>query len=858
MAPIVPGSLADLATRAGLEVSWTDASGIRREVEPDTLRTLLGTLGLPCGKPAELRASIATLEAETHGPNLPPLITAEVDRAIALPVRRLKGGTRYKIELEQGGIIEGLVSAPKDAAALLAPIAEPGYHTLWLNDRRCRLAVAPRRCFAVADADAALRPSTARSAASLVGRMADPSVDSRTDPSGSPSAGQASPGPGEPAPRWWGVAAQLYGLRRPGDGGVGDYTALVELARASAARGAHALAISPVHAMFAANPGNFSPYSPSSRLFLNVLHIDPAATFGAQRYRAAVDALGLADESGRLEALELIDWPAVSATRLAILRRLFDGFIASIPELPARPGAPLGAAVAVVVNEADSAAASATGRGSHIATAAVMADAAANASANTATNAAAGTVAATPDTYRPAPAGDDAALARDFAAFRAHGGQPLEDHARFEALHAALLAEAPANGHWRNWPAALQDPRGAAVEQFAASHAGEIAFHLFLQWLATRGLAAAQQAARDAGMGLGLVADLAVGCDSAGSHSWSYKREMLQGASVGAPPDLFNPGGQAWGLTTFSPRAMRSQGFGAFIDMLRAAFAHAGGIRVDHILGLRRLWLVPDGEPASAGAYLHYPLEDLLRLIALESWRHRAVVIGEDLGTVPEGIRERMAASALLGIRVLWFEQDEHGFIPPEQWDEPVSATTTTHDLPTVAGWWSGADIEWRARVGQLSGGTAQAHAARAAERTALWSALRSAGLVGLATSKVPPPQAGAAPLREALAYVAQTRAPLVTYPLEDLLGLVEQPNLPGSTDEHPNWRRRMPEPTEALFTTPRTAALLSMIGELRPGRHGTGEAPATAGAAPPLGAALSHSPSGPVAGTPSRFGKRS
>jgi 4-alpha-glucanotransferase len=280
---------------------------------------------------------------------------------------------------------------------------------------------------------------------------------------------------------------------------------------------------------------------------------------------------------------------------------------------------------------------------------------------------------------------------------------------------------------------------------------------------------------------------------------------MLQRVSVGAPPDLFNQAGQAWGLTTFSPRAMRTEGFSAFIDMLRAAFAHAGGIRIDHILGLRRLWLVPEGESARNGAYLRYPLEDLLRLIALESWRHRAIVIGEDLGTVPPGFRERLDEHGIAGIRVLWFERavDGNDFKPPQEWDRNAVGTTTTHDLPTVAGWWRGSDIAWRNRIGQTSArpdGQDPEQAAqeeRTSDRAALWRAFQQAGVAAPDVSAPPP---DSAPVDEALAFVAATPGPLVTFPLEDLLALDEQPNLPGSIDEHPNWRRRLSLPIDELF----------------------------------------------------------
>ena len=317
-------------------------------------------------------------------------------------------------------------------------------------------------------------------------------------------------------------------------------------------------------------------------------------------------------------------------------------------------------------------------------------------------------------------------------------------------------------------------------------------------------------------MAIGIVADLAVGADGGGSQAWSRQREMMIGASIGAPPDLLNALGQSWGLAAFSPRALRANGFRAWIDMLRAAFAHAGGIRIDHVLGLTRMWLVPDGADAHEGAYLRYPFDDLLRLVELESWRHRAVVIGEDLGTVPEGLPERLSAAGLLGIRVLWFERAWQApgqpFRPPVQWSDGALAVTTTHDLPTTAGWWSGRDIDWRAKLGlfgEYSSEEAE-RTSREAERTLLWNAMCEAGV-----AHGERPAADRPPITEALRFVGATRAPLALSPVEDALG-VEQPNLPGTTDTHPNWRLRMPRPVEDVLDGDEIALRLAAFAEGR------------------------------------------
>jgi 4-alpha-glucanotransferase len=415
--------------------------------------------------------------------------------------------------------------------------------------------------------------------------------------------------------------------------------------------------------------------------------------------------------------------------------------------------------------------------------------------------------------------GDAGAAARAaFAAFRERGGEVLEAHARFEALHAMLAFDDPAMlGGWRNWPEVYRDPHGTAVVAFAEAHRDDVAFHAFLQWQAALQLDAAQRAARDAGMAIGIVADLAVGADGGGSQAWSRQSDMLIGLSIGAPPDLLNALGQSWGLAAFSPRALRNGGFRPWIDMLRAAFAHAGGIRIDHVLGLTRMWLVPDGADATDGAYLRYPFDDLLRLVALESWRHRAIVIGEDLGTVPEGLPERLSAAGLLGIRVLWFERQwqvpGQPFRPAPDWTNGAMAVTTTHDLPTTAGWWSGRDIDWRVRMdlfGQHSSEDVE-RAARETDRGMLWGSLCDSGCAHGERPDVDHP-----PIAEALRFVGATPAPLALAPIEDVLGFAEQPNLPGTVAVHPNWRMRLPDTVDRLLESDVVAARLAAFAEGR------------------------------------------
>jgi 4-alpha-glucanotransferase len=389
------------------------------------------------------------------------------------------------------------------------------------------------------------------------------------------------------------------------------------------------------------------------------------------------------------------------------------------------------------------------------------------------------------------------------------GGERLREHALFEASHRHWLAQPEAKWSWRDWPAEWRGAVAPAAANFAAANPREIQFQMFLQWLAARSFAAVQKDARQQGMRIGLISDVAVGMNPGGSHAWSRPQDLLPGLSIGAPPDLFNTRGQDWGLTAFSPQALLATGFEPFIATLRAAMRAAGGVRIDHVMGLTRLWLVPHGASPADGAYLSYPLDDLLRLIALESDRQRAIVIGEDLGTVPPEFRGRMTGAGIAGMDVLWFQRDGRRFLPPAKWRRDAVAMTSTHDLPTVSGWWSGADIATRAKLGLAE--EARERKERAQDRKALWASFRKADV---ATSNGPLPPEPTQAVDAAIAFTARSPAPLALIPIEDILGLAEQTNLPGTIDEHPNWRRRLDGPSAKLLDRPQARARLKTLRE--------------------------------------------
>lgn len=672
-----------LASRAGLAVDWIDANGRPQKVAPSVLRNVLTGLGHPAGSAQEIDASLLELQAAQQTHRLPPLMTADEGGGLDL-ARYFEPETPCEIHLEDGSRL----NLKLDAKAVLPGLVPVGYQQVSIDGQTFTLAVAPARCYSVADA-----------------------VDN-------------------PIPRAWGLSVQLYGLRRAGDGGFGDTQALEDLARVAGERGAEALAISPLHAMFSSDTQRYSPYSPSSRLFLNSLYCAPGTILGERALRTAIDATGLAIELKALEERPLIDWPAAAEAKHRLLQALYEGFV----------------------------------QGEH-------------------------------------------PLHEDFSSFRHAGGEALENHCRFEAIQEARAARGE-HLDWRLWPEPWRNPRSAEVAAFAEENAGRIGFFAFCQWLIARCLERAQAAARASGMSIGLIADLAVGADGSGSQAWSRQDELLAALTVGAPPDILNRSGQGWGISAFAPEGLVRNGFRAFIEMLRANFAHSGGLRIDHVMGLQRLWVIPNGSPPADGAYLYYPVDDLLRLLTLESHRHRAIVLGEDLGTVPDGLREKLIARSMLGMRVLLFEQDNTHFKPILDWPDNALATTSTHDLPTLNGWWHGRDIDWNARLGLVD-----------ASSEIEWRQHREREREGLRRALSQDPQNFREESHEtdqvldaSVRFLGHTRAPLVLLPLEDALGVEQQANLPGTIDTHPNWSRRLPGYSEALLDGADAARRLELL----------------------------------------------
>lgn len=705
--------LTRLAALYGIEPRYADAWGQTSLVPEETKRSLLAAMGVEAGDDRAVARSLEAAGAEKHDRLLDPtvVVKAKMPGAIPLPGPEGKDGRlAWRLTLESGGVFDGterLSDLPSVAGGgrrlALPKRLPPGYHRFHLEmpggrEADCCLAVAPAQCL--------------------------------------------DPAKKLPGGRGWGLAVQLYGLRSEGNWGIGDFGDLARLAEGAAAHGAQTLNISPIHALFAADPNHYGPYAPSSRAFLNVLHIDVAAAEAEEdvpeaRRLIASAAFGKALAAAR--AGELLDYPQVSRLKRPVLEAIHRAFRARHPE-----GAP-----------------------------------------------------------------DD--RGRAFLNW-CDSRSGLREHAVFEALHEHFFATDPDRWSWHSWPLTFQDHAGPEVGAFAKARAERVGYHAWLQWLAERQLARAQQAARQAGMGIGLACDLAVAAHPGGSMAWNYPQVVLGGAHVGAPPDAFNPFGQDWGLAPLSPAGLRATGFRPFIAALQARMRHAGMIRIDHAMCLQRLYCIPAGAPPDQGAYLGYPFQTLRRLVALESLRNDCCVVGEDLGTVPPGFREAMRQSKVLSYRVVWFERTEgERFRRLAQYPDDAVVAATTHDLPTIRGYWQGQDLEWRRRLGLFRhpGDIARADEQRRHDKAQLLQMLRRAGLLGTAEE----PEAERLTMA-LLRLVARAPSRLMIVQLEDVIGELEQANLPGTVAAHPNWRRRLASSLEALLRDSRLARLGVALAE--------------------------------------------
>ena len=415
---------------------------------------------------------------------------------------------------------------------------------------------------------------------------------------------------------------------------------------------------------------------------------------------------------------------------------------------------------------------------------------------------------------------------RAFRDFQRESGEALRNFALFEALHEHLGADDACSDGWQKWPEAFRDPNAEAVRQFCATRIDRVEFFEYLQWIASVQLDAAGKRCLASGLAVGLYEDLAVSADRSGAEAWVNQRTFALTASVGAPPDELNLRGQNWGLPPPVPDRLRAARYAPFIETLRANMRHAGALRIDHVMALLRLYWIPAGVSGADGIYVRYPFADLLGLVALESRRNRCMLIGEDLGTVPDEVRHGLEAAGVLSYRVIYFERDQRGDFKPAAWyPRQALVVAATHDLPTVAGWWRERDIAVRTALSLYPSEAARRSqiAGRSADRLRLLAVLARAGL--LASGVANDADATFAPSPELIvalhAYLASTPACAMTVQLEDLLGATEQVNVPGTVTGYPNWRRKLTLELEQFGADPRVDAMVRALTRIRP-RGGT------------------------------------
>jgi 4-alpha-glucanotransferase len=547
--------------------------------------------------------------------------------------------------------------------------------------------------------------------------------------------------------RSWGIAVQLYSLRSRENWGIGDFNDLTLLIHWTAQHGAGFIGLNPLHALAAADPDRCSPYSASSRHFLNVLYI--AVPLVPEWQDCAPARERLADQSiarrlQELRASELVDYRGVAQLKLEILALLYRDFCDR-----------------------------------HVAAASER--------------------------------------ARMFRAFVADGGALLQMHARFDALDRHFCSTLGVASGWLNWPEEFRDVHGPAAARFAAEHPAEVEFFAYLQWLAHGQLAGAQALARALGMPIGLYGDYAVGANPSGSETWVDRDSYRMGAEIGAPPDPLALKGQGWGIPPQDPTVMLEQRLQSFVRLIRNNMRCYGALRLDHVMALFRQWWVAAGSSPTEGAYVHYPLPLLLTVLALESARGACVVVGEDLGVVPDEMRQAMPEYGLYHYKVLLFEKLDGRFRRPDEFVRQALATPTTHDMPTLRAYWEGRDIELRRGLNLYPSAEVAADVVRERERDRemLLVALQEQGLKP--AQPATPHDAFTAEFAQAVhLYLARSATLLVAVQIDDLLGEIQPVNVPGTDREYPNWRRKLSADVEDIAARADLAACLDDISRAR------------------------------------------
>ena len=715
--------LKQVAEMANLADSYVSAWGDEAQVSDETLTRLLASLGYDTSSDDAL---LKSAEKKHKKDVLDPVLVLRdgepVEVALNLGVSARESEFSWRLETEQGEVLEGYLQSQvvRDERAEGGPLvfALPndlawGYHKLVVSRKRRKkpyemtLIITPKACF--------------------------------------------KQNPIEQGKKLWGPSVQLYTLRTQHNWGIGDFGDLKQLVADIASRGGDFVGLNPIHSLFPANPEGASPYSPSSRRWLNILYIDVSSVPEFALSAEAQQTVGSAEFQQRLQKARDAHWvnyTEVSELKMSILPLLFTEF-----------------------------------------------------------------------KHRHLDKNSDRAQA--FLAFVEEGGDSLMHQAAFDALHAELHAEDSNMWGWPVFPEKYRTFESPATQKYIKDNIEKVHLYMYLQWLADCQINDAQSLAEEKGMAVGLYRDLAVGVADSGSETWADEGNLVMDASIGAPPDILGPLGQNWGLPPLNPEVLQATGYDAYIKLLRANMKHCGALRIDHVLGLLRLWWIPKGEDATQGAYIYYPVQDMLAILALESHRYQCSVIGEDLGTVPDEIVDILADAGVHSYKVFFFETSEEdgGFISPKHYASQSMAALCTHDMPTLRGFWHCDDLKMGQEIGlypnqeQLNGlFDDRLECKQGILDSVAWHGFLPDG-VGRDASQVPMDSY----LAEALQlHVAAGSSTLLSVQLEDWLEMDQPVNIPGTVDEYPNWRRKLSMNLDEIFAHDGVNRIASRLTEVR------------------------------------------
>lgn len=699
-------ALKQVAEMARIADSYISAMGDEAYVKDETIRRLLASLGYDTTDDETLLKSAEKMHKADVLDSVLVIRDSDqpVEVSLNLGVSARESEFSWRLETEQGEVLEGYLQSQivRDERAEGGPLVFQlpnlawGYHKLIVNRKRRKqpyemtLIVTPKACY--------------KQDQIIAGK------------------------------KMWGPSVQLYTLRTQHNWGIGDFGDLKQLVAEVASRGGDFVGLNPIHSLFPANPEGASPYSPSSRRWLNILYIDVSSVPEFVLSAEAQQLVGSADFQYRLQRARDAHWvnySEVASMKMSVLPLLYNEF---------------------KVRHIDK------------------------------------------STER----------AAEFLSFVEQGGDSLLQQAAFDALHSVLHKEDSAIWGWPVFPEKYRHFSLPAVEKFIEENRQLVELYLYLQWIADSQIHEAQVLAEEKGMSVGLYRDLAVGVADSGSETWADDGVLVQDASIGAPPDILGPLGQNWGLPPLNPQVLKNTGYDAYIELLRANMKHCGALRIDHVLGLLRLWWIPKGEKATEGAYLYYPVEDMLAILALESHRHQCSVIGEDLGTVPDEIVEILADAGVHSYKVFFFEvAEDGGYYSPKHYKEQSMSALCTHDMPTLRGFWHCDDLKMGRDIGLYPNEEQllklfddRLKCKQEILNSVAWHGYLPEG-VGMDATLVPMDQY----LSEALQlHLAAGSSTLLSVQLEDWLEMDKPVNIPGTVNEYPNWRRKLSVNLDDIF----------------------------------------------------------